>query len=128
MVSLDSSFLIDLLAGVPRAVEKARALDRSGERRYVTAPAAAEVILGAYRLGGGYFARTRFLADGLALLPFDQASCHEAGRLGAELAARVTPLGQGDLYFGAITVRHGQRLLTSDRSFSLIPGLVIEGY
>jgi predicted nucleic acid-binding protein len=128
MVSLDSSFLIDFLAGVPRAVEKARILDRTGEPRYVTGPAAAEVLLGAYRLGGAYLARTRFLVDGLALLPFDREACHEAGRLGAEMASRGTPIGQGDLFIAAITLRHRQRLLTRDRSFSLIPDLAIEGY
>jgi predicted nucleic acid-binding protein len=64
----------------------------------------------------------------VSLLPFDQAAYHEAGRLGAELASRGTPIGQGDLFIGAITLRHGQRLLTRDRSFNLIPGLAIEAY
>jgi predicted nucleic acid-binding protein len=128
MVSLDSSFLIDLLAGVPAAVDKARALDASGEPRYVTAPAASEVLLGGYRLGGAHYERTRFLVDSLPLLPFDQLACHEAVRLGAELTARGTPVGQSDLFIGAITLRHGQRLLTRDRSFTLLPGLLVEGY
>jgi predicted nucleic acid-binding protein len=127
-VSLDSSFLIDLLAGAPRAVAKARELDSVGEPRYVTAPAAAEVLFGAYRLGGAYLERTRVLVDSLPRLPFDQTACHVAGRLGAELAARGSPLGQGDLFIGAISLRHGQRLLTRDRSFGQIPGLAIEGY
>jgi predicted nucleic acid-binding protein len=127
-VSLDSSFLIDLLAGVPRAVAKARELDGSGEPRYVTAPAASEVLFGGYRLGGAYLERTRFLVEGLSLLQFDQAACHTAGRLGAELASRGTPLGQGDLFIAAISLRHHQRLLTRDRSFGLVPGLAIEGY
>jgi predicted nucleic acid-binding protein len=127
-VSLDSSFLIDLLAGVPRAVVKARELDASGEPRYVTAPAASEVLLGGYRLGDAYLERTRLLVEGLALLPFDQAACHAVGRLGAELASRGTPLGQGDLFIAAISLRHHQRLLTRDRSFGLVPGLVTEGY
>jgi predicted nucleic acid-binding protein len=67
MVSLDSSFLIDLLAGIPRAVAKGQDLDQSGEPRFITAPAASEVLLGAYRLGGSYLARTRLLVDGLSL-------------------------------------------------------------
>lgn len=128
MVSLDSSFLIDLLAGERRAVEKARSLDDSGEPRYITPPAAAEVLLGAYRLGGPYLARTEFLINALPLLPFDSRACHEAGRIGAELARRGTPLGQGDLFIGAITLRHGQRLLTRDRSFRLVPNLTTESY
>lgn len=107
---------------------KARELDASAEPRYLTAPSAAEVLLGANRLGGVYLERTRFLVDGLPLLPFDSAAYHTAGRLGAELAARGTPLGQGDLFIAAISLRHGQRLLTRDRAFGMVPGLTIEGY
>jgi predicted nucleic acid-binding protein len=128
MVSLDSSFLIDLLAANTRAIVKARELDRTGEPRFITAPAASEVLVGAYRLGGVYFPRTKTLIDSLPLLPFDRPAYHEAGRLGSELAARGTPLGQSDLYIAAITLRHGERLLTRDRSFVQVPGLAIEGY
>jgi len=128
MVSLDSSFLIDLLAGSTRAVVKARELDQRREPRFLTAPAASEVLVGAFRLGGAYFARTKILVDSLPLLAFDRPSCHEAGRLGAELVARGAALGQSDLFIAAITLRHGERLLTADRGFLKVPGLVVEGY
>lgn len=128
MVNLDSSFLIDLLAGEPRAVTKAAELDRSEESRYVSPPAAAEVMIGAYRLGGVYFSRAKALIDGLPLLAFDRASYHQAGRLGAELQARGIPLGQGDLFIAAISIQHGERLLTRDRGFSKVPGLGVETY
>jgi tRNA(fMet)-specific endonuclease VapC len=128
MVSLDSSFLIDLLAGETGARDKAAQLDASDEPRVVTAPAVSEVLLGAYRIGGGYLERTRLLLDQLPLLAFDGPACHEAGRLGAELQARGTPLSPSDLFIGAITRRHGERLLTRDRGFTVIPGLAIESY
>jgi predicted nucleic acid-binding protein len=128
VVSLDSSFIIDLLAGEPRAAFKARELDQSGEPRYLTPPAAAEVLFGAYRLGGAYFTRTKLLVDSLQMLPFDRLCCHEAGRLGSELAARGNPIGQADLFIAAITRRHGEYLLTKDRGFSQVPGLRVEGY
>ncbi len=128
MVSLDSSFLIDLLAGTPRAVQAAREIDRTAEGRYLTAPAASEVLLGAYRLGGAYLERTRQLIDRLPLLPFDRQAYHEAGRLGAELLRRGSPLGQADLFVAAITLRHGERLLTRDRAFARVPGLAVQTY
>ncbi len=128
MVSLDSSFVIDLLAGTARAVEKARELDRNGEPRYLTSPAASEILVGGYRLGGAYFSRTKLLVDSLPLLPFDRPSCHEVGRLGSELATRGTPIGEADLFIAAITLRHGERLLTRDRGFLKVPGLSVEGY
>ena len=128
MVSLDSSFLIDLLAGERRAIEKARELDRTGEPRRIAAPAAAEVLIGGYRLGGAYFTRTRQLVDSLPHLPFDRAACHEAGRLGSILTERGTLVGAADLFIAAITLRHGERLLTRDQGFARIPGLAVESY
>jgi predicted nucleic acid-binding protein len=128
VVSLGSSFLIDLLAGEPGAVSRAAELDRSSEPRFLTAPAASVVLIGAYRLGGSYFERTRALVDGLPLLAFDRAGYHQAGRLGAELLKRGTPLGQGDLFVAAISMRYGERLLTNDRAFSGVPGLAVETY
>ncbi len=128
MVSLDSSFVIDLLAGDARAVDKARELDRTGEPRWITAPAATEILIGAYRLGGAYLARTRKLVDSLPLLPFDRPAYHEAGRIGSELSARGTPIAGNDLMIAAITRRHGERLLTRDASFTRVPGLAVEGY
>jgi tRNA(fMet)-specific endonuclease VapC len=128
VVSLDSSFLIDLLAGEPRAVSRAAELDRTSEPRFVTAPAASEVLVGAYRLGGAYFERTKALVDALPLLAFDRACYHQAGRLGAELLKRGTPLGQGELFVAAISMRYGERLLTNDRAFSRVPGLAVEMY
>ncbi len=128
MVSLDSSFLIDLLAGEPRAVSRAAELDRTSEPRFVSAPAASEVLIGAYRLGGPYFEKTKAMIDSLPLLAFDRACYHQAGRLGAELLKRGTPLGQGDLFVAAITMRYGERLLASDRAFSRVPGLAVETY
>ncbi len=128
LVSLDSSFLIDLLSGEPSAVTKAADLDRRGEPKRITPAAAAEVLAGAYYVGGAYLDRTRTLIDALPLLPFDRAGCHEAARLGAELARRGHPLGKADLYVAAVTVRHGERLLTRDRAFSAVPGLIVESY
>jgi predicted nucleic acid-binding protein len=128
VVNLDSSFLIDLLAGEPRAVAKAAELDRSEESRCVCAPAAAEVMIGAYRLGGAYLSRAKKLIDSLPLLPFDRAAYHQSGRLGSELQRRGIPLGQGDLFIAAISIQAGERLLTHDRGFSRVPGLAVETY
>ena len=128
MVSLDSSFLIDLLLGKPAAIEKAADLDRRSEPRWISAPAASEVLLGGYYVGGPYLERTRVLIDGLLLHPFDRVAYHEAGRIGAELARRGVPLGQADLFIAAIAIRHGQSLVARDAAFSRVPGLRVEPY
>ena len=128
MVSLDSWFLVDLPAGHPPAVPVARELEQTGETRYLTPPAASEVLIGGYRFGGVYLERTFRLVDSLPMLPFDRQSYREAGRLGAELLKRGTPLGQADLFVAAITMRHDGRLLSRDPAFSRVPGLAVQAY
>lgn len=128
MVSLDTTFLIDLRKGEPAAAARARELEESGEPRCVTAPVAAELLIGAHRFGGAQLDRTRQLLHSLVLLDTDMESCEEAGRIGADLIARGETIGGVDLLVAAISKRHGQRLLTRERSFARVPGLAIEGY
>jgi predicted nucleic acid-binding protein len=128
MVSLGSSYLIDLLRGRAEAVTKAAELGRTVERRFVTPPAAAEVLVGAHLLGGSYPERTRRRVDHVAVLHFDRASFHEAGRLGAELIQPGRPPSQSELFIAAIPRRHGERLLARDAGFDLVPGLAVVHY
>ncbi len=128
VVSLETTFLIDLLNAVPAAASRAKALETKGEARCVTAPAAAELLIGAYYLGGTDLARAGDLIDSLVLLEFDREAYHEAGQIGADLLARGEGLGATDLFIAAITKRHGHRLLTRDRSFARVRGLTVETY
>ncbi len=128
MVSLDSCFMIDLLGGDPGAVRRADELDATGQVKFVTAPAAAEVLLGGYYLGGQYLDRAQALVDRLGLLSFDRAAYHEAARIGAALLSAGTPIGQGDLFVAAISKRHGEAVLTRDHVFTRIPGLSVISY
>lgn len=128
MVSLDTNFLIDLRKGEPTAVAKAKAIEESGEPKCVTAPVAAELLVGAHRFGGQQLERTRKLLESLVLLDADMEACEEAGRIGADLLSRGGTIGGVDLLVAAISKRHGQRLLTRDRAFSRVPGLTVEAY
>ena len=128
VVSLDTTFLVDLRRGDSAAVAKAKALEEAGEPRCVTAPVAAELLIGANRFGGASLERTRLLLGSLLLLETDMESCEEAGRIGASLIARGETMSGVDLLVAAISKRHGQRLLTRDRSFVRVPGLTVETY
>lgn len=128
MVSLDTTFLVDLRKGVPAAMAKAAAMEASGEPKCVTSPAAVELLLGANRVSASQVERTRDLLSSLILLDADMQACEEAGRLGAELLARGEPLSTPDLMIAAISRRHGQTLLTRDQSFARVPGLRVETY
>ncbi len=128
MPNLDSSFLIDLLAGVKAARDHASRMEARGEVAFITAPAASEVLVGAFRTGPRYLESAMRLVDGLPLLPFDRESYRIAGRIGAELLDRGTPIGQSDLFIGAITLRHDESLVTRDVAYSRIPGLRTQSY
>lgn len=128
LVSLETSFLIDLLRKDPEAVARAQALETSGEPKCVTAPVAAEILIGAALRGGRALDRARELLGSLVLLPFDLEACEEAGRLGSLLISRGEELSSADLIIAAITKRHGQRLLTRDQAFARIRGLTVETY
>lgn len=128
MASLETTFLIDLLKNEPAAVALAKTLEGSGEPRCVTAPAAAEVLIGAHLQGGRALAKARELLDSLVFLEFDREAYLEAGRLGALLIERGDQLATPDLLIAAISKRHGQRLITRDRAFSRVPGLSVETY
>jgi len=128
VVSFDTTFLIDLRMGAPEALLKAKELEDSGEPKCVTSPAAAEFLVGAHRVGGRQLERSRALLRSLVLLDADLEACDEAGRIGAQLFARGEPLSANDLLIAATSKRHGQRLLTRDRTFSRVPGLAVETY
>ena len=128
MVSLETTFLVDLLNGVPEAVARAVSLEEAVEPKCVTPPAAAEVLVGAHFIGDMQLAKAQDLLGSLTFLEFDREACQEAGRMGADLLAQGRALGSADLFIAAITKRHGQRLLTRDRAFAEVRGLSIETY
>ena len=128
MVSLDSTFIIDLLRRVPSAVKLLDRLEADRDPRFVTPPAAAEVMVGAYGFGGKSLRVAESLLKSLQWLEFDWEACQLAGRIEAELIARGEPIGASDLFIAAVSLRHGQRLITRDRGFARVPGLHVETY
>lgn len=128
MVSLDSTYLIDLLRNASGAIARLDRLESDREPCCVTPPAAAEVLVGAHRFGGKSLRAAQELLHSLQWLEFDRASCEVAGRIEAELIQQGAPLGASDLYIAAISLRHGHRLLTRDGAFSRVKGLQVETY
>jgi predicted nucleic acid-binding protein len=94
----------------------------------VTPPAAAELLVGASRGGGQHLKAAEGLLASLTWLDFDFDACRLAGKLGAELIRAGEPLSGPDLFIAAISLRHGQPLLTRDRAFARVKGLSVETY
>ena len=128
MVSLDSTFLIDLLRRNAAAVKHLERLESSREPRCVTPPAAAEVMVGAHGLGGKSLRIAEEMLQSLQWLEFDWQAARLAGRVEADLVAAGEPMSASDLFIAAISLRHGHRLVTRDRGFARVPGLRVETY
>ena len=128
MRCLDTSFLIDLVKGVPSAADKARAMDAAGERLSVAAPVVTEILRGAYFRGGKELKQTLELLASLDVLDVDDEVAAEAGRMGAELLKRGTDIGTVDLLIAAVAKLNRQILITRDKTFFGIPDLAVESY
>jgi predicted nucleic acid-binding protein len=102
--------------------------DRGGEDVAIAAITASELLHGVHRLKGAARARSEVLVERLlALLPvadfgLDTARVHAT--IGAELAAKGTPVGAHDLIIAATAVLMDYAIATRDlRSFPRIRGL-----
>ena len=128
MRCFDITFLIDYLRGDALAVAKVRELLEAGEQLAVPSVAAAEVLLGAYYRGGRELSRSLEFLERLEVLPFDLATSHDAGRMGAETMRRGTPVVGNDLLVAATARHHRGVLVSRDAVFRGIPGLAVEAY
>ena len=128
MYALDSSFLIDVIRAHPGASAKVRQMEAAGESAEVPAPALAETLLGANLGRANELRRTLELTASMQVAETDRAIAVEAGRLGAELLRRGTPMALPDLLIAATAKVRGQVLLSRDAGFARVPGLAVETY
>lgn len=62
-------------------------------------------------------------------LPFDDRAAEAYGQIGADLAARGTPIGANDLLIAAITLAHAITLVTHNTGvFARVAGLLLEDW
>lgn len=128
---LETSFVIDLLRGNPRALAKARELDGRGETTYLPTPVLFELWEGVARSVRVRKSR-RLLEDFIKaqdLLPFAPEDAREAGFLSGKLKKQGRPMGTVDIQLAGMAKARGETLLTGDRDFSALSRLVtVEGY
>jgi len=128
MVSLDSTFVIDLLKRRTTAVDMARAFEQEKVQVCISPPAAVEVLAGGHRLGGAYLQRVRALLASVPVLAFDEDAIETTARIAADLMTRGERLSEGDLLIAGISMRHGEEVVTRDRSFGRVRGLTVRFY
>ena len=72
---------------------------------------------------------TRFFANQMTHLPFDEEDARAAGEIRAELESVGTPMGQYDLLIAGQTLRHKMTLITANaREFGRIKSLSWEDW
>jgi tRNA(fMet)-specific endonuclease VapC len=126
--ALDACYCFDLLRGDPGAATRAREWEAQQEPLTIPAPALAEFLRAGYRQGGRFLERSLTLIRRLPVLPLEEESADEAGRLGGELDRLGLPVGNLDLLIAAVVRKNRGILVTRDRGFQRIPGLHLETY
>ncbi len=124
---LDSSFLIDLLAGDPETARLAGVLQASGERLATPAPCVAELLRGVRRTGKGLQATEGLLAQ-LEVIPLDERSARRAGEIAAQTAARGREVAMMDCLVAGVVISSDGTLVSRDSDFARIAGLTLETY
>ncbi|MFQ5838316.1 MAG: PIN domain-containing protein, partial [Thermoplasmata archaeon] len=130
-VILETSFVVDLLRGDPRAEAKARDLDAREETVYLAAPTLFELWEGVSRglPGRREHDAVQAFVDAHDLLPFGPTDAREAGLLSGRLKRRGRAMGTVDVQLAGMAKARGETLLTGDRDFSAVAEVVgLEGY
>jgi len=114
-VTVDSSFVIDVLRGTPAALAKSREMDSKGEAKFLTTPVLYEVSAGLLLTRSrSEAAAFRGLASRFAILPFDEPSAIKAAEIRAELMRLGRPKAHVDVMIAGIASAHGHTLMTRD--------------
>ncbi len=128
MKCLDSTFCIDLVNGVPKALAKAEELSKVGERLAIPAPALTEFLVGAFHQGGRRLSQVLEFVSELEVLDVTEPIAVDAARLGGECSRRGESVGTLDLLIASTAKHHHAPLLSRDRDFARVPGLTLDTY
>lgn len=123
-ILLDTCGYIKYFTGVPAFVEKVTA---AGE--VLMSPIAIGELMAGFRQGSRFrenmSALDRFLGkDVVRLIPVAEVTADRYSRMVFQLRRQGTPIPSSDIWIAAQAMEHGAELLTSDRHFERISGLV----
>jgi|SRR5581483_4220089 len=132
MVVLDTDFLIALLQGDTRAINKLKEIERKAggsvaQRAYTTTVNVAELYKGVYRSTNSQkeASKVKQLLDSLELLVLDQESARLVGELDA--ATKSNAIGDLDLLIASIVMSNEESIITRNiKHFERIPNLNVD--
>jgi predicted nucleic acid-binding protein len=125
----DTSFLVDLMRRDPGALSRYADFERQGIALATTAITAMELYKGAYvSKNRDNILKVRTILELFILLPVDETVYEVFGRIAAGLCLTGNPVGDFDEVIAAITLCNDGKIITRDRHFEKIPGLMVTGY
>ena len=127
MPVLDTSVLVSLLKGDPRAIDSFKILEEEGSQLSTTTITAYELLKGA-SISSRPDANLRKVRDSLSnlrVLDLSWGACEEASRIYKELREKGKVIGEFDILIAAVTRFNDEYLLTHDEDFRAIRGMKI---
>jgi tRNA(fMet)-specific endonuclease VapC len=128
IVLLDTSAYVGFKVGHSKAIE----IIAASERVLFSAVVLGELMFG-FRNGARFEENMgeldRFMQhDRVALIQVGKVTADRYSRIASHLRQQGTPIPTNDIWIAAQTMEHGAELLTSDRHFEKVPGLVYTSF
>ena len=127
---LDTSFIIDFLAGVPAALQKMKELDEKGIPQLVTVISLFELESGVAQSQNPAQEKKKITnaLQNQTMIVLDEQSASLAGEIDGLLCKEGKPIEPEDCMIAGIAKRYTQPILTRDKHFQRIKDITIETY
>lgn len=127
----DTTFLIDVLNGDDRALERLGLIESERRSEKISAVTALELYEGVHRSNRPAEERERVLGvlDSKDVVSADQSVMRQAGELSGELHSNGRPIDREDCIVAATALQQGEPVLTRNSDhFGRIDGLEVHSY
>ncbi len=136
MYLLDTTFLIDLVKGLPSAITKAQYIDRTRQIAFISVVTVIEYLRGVHYLFtdnpdtlSKRLAKAESDLGRFEIIPIDVHIARIAAKISAQMKRDGQPIGLADVLIAATAMREDLTILTRNVShFSRIQNVRIETY
>lgn len=130
MPVFDTSFIVDLLRGKPKAHQKLAEMEAEEIPLNTTEINILELYRGAYlsRKTHQNLEEIKKLLECFQVLELEEPVYEVFASLSANLLSRGKAIGAFDELIAAITLLHDEKIVTRDNHFKEVPGLEVTGY
>ncbi len=128
---LDTSFLIDLMNGLPEAVEKLKQQSQKKENLFITSVSIFELWSGIIRSHKPEHEKKKVMAilESQHILDLNKPSAEEAGKIDGKLESEGNRIDAEDSMIAGIARHYGEKILTRNvKHFDKIKSIFFETY